>query len=147
MIQGFFNVIQKDLCCISRAVFKPLEEEKGEEQRVKSAAIRIFAALGMAYSLMLAISAFQAATAFGGIFLLASAVALYAISHDVFVIKINEDKGVVDQMKAIGQSVFSDLKDLFDGTKSLEDISRHPLTEGTFFRSLWDTMLPHFYAT
>lgn len=140
MIDNFFNVVQQDIAFLAN-YSEQSNESDDQQQKVSIVAMRMFAVVGMAFSVILGLRSFAAHTAMGGIFKLASAVALYTLSHDIFVMGVNSEKNPLDQFLSIGKGLWNDAKDLWQGHKNLDDVPRHPLSEGTFYRPMWDIVL------
>jgi hypothetical protein len=140
MINGFFSIVKQDIAFLTDYLDQP-NPSKAQQDKVNLVGMRMFAVLGMAVSVIAGVRSFAANTASSAIFRLASAVALYTISHDVFVIGLNSEKGVLDQVVATGKGLWDDIKDLWHGRKTFDDVPRHPLSEGTFYRPVWDILL------
>jgi hypothetical protein len=136
MIPDFVNTVQKDVICIYEYTQSDKHTED-QDQRVCLAALRMIAAFGMAVATVVGITACTA-TPVGSIFILATAVALYAVSHDAFVMAVNAEKKAFSQVTAVAQGIIKDFADVFMGNKSVNDAPRHPITAGTLFRPLWD---------
>ncbi len=145
MIQNFFNTVQKDLMRL--AEYTAIEHPtKDQEQRVGAAALRTIAVCGMAFAAIIGVAAFTATTPLGAILTLATAVTLYAISHDVFVIGLNTEKGMVGQVIGLGKGLIEDFADMWNGDRNIDDAPRHFLTEGTFLRPVWDVAFATLHA-
>lgn len=86
MIYSFFSLLQQDMRYIKWYIN---DRSYNDNERVGIAALRILAAFGMGLSVVTAITAFKAATLGGTIFRLAFVVALYVVSHDLFMIGTN----------------------------------------------------------
>lgn len=139
MINNFFNIVGQDIAFLADYAEQP-HPNQAQQDKVKLVAMRLFAALGIAVSIVQGIRSFAAKTAVGTIFKLATAVALYTFSHDVFVIGVNSEKDVLDQLGAAGRGLWNDAKDFWCGKKTVDDALRHPWSEGTFYRPLWDSL-------
>lgn len=116
MIQGFVNTVQQDFFCIKDYFMSDVDTP--EVNKVKNAAIRLFMTLGMAYSIGLGIKSFTAEAAVEGILKLASAVAIYILTHDIFVISRNCESDDVALAKVAPEA--------------------EVYTEGTLCPSLWN---------
>jgi hypothetical protein len=140
MIHGFFDIVQQDIAYLRNFTAEIQKKDQKEEvaSKVNIAAGRCFMASIMALSVMMGLFAFRASTAIDGLLKLATAVSFYVLSHDVFVMLTNSEKGPLGQALAVGQGILADLQDLWNGNKTLEDVPRHYLTQGTFLRPMWD---------
>lgn len=141
MIPNFLNIVQQDMTCISNYLTKLSPANKEQDEKASKAALRMLAVLGMALAGASLVGAFTATTAGIALSKLAMAVVFYVFSHDVFVMLVNSEKGVVDTAWSIGKGLVADAVDFLSGEKSLEDGLRHPLAEGTLLRPLWDKVL------
>jgi hypothetical protein len=137
MINDFCNIVQQDIANIGQFIRKPEKSSKEQDEKVAKAAIRMLTILGMALALSSGIGALTT-LGVGSLFKLASAGLIFAICHDMFVITANSEKGVVQQLAAVGKGFFADLNDLVTGNKTLNSAPRHPLTDGTILRPFWD---------
>lgn len=146
MIQGFVGTLQQDFqvitsCFRNRSKDGKIALDDKQAGRVGMAAVRAFAVLGMALSAVVALGAFSATTAIGALFHLAVAAALYAVSHDVFIMARNSEKGLLSLAFPVGAGLINDLKDWWQGRKTENDPFRHPLSDGTLLRPMWDQVL------
>jgi hypothetical protein len=142
MIQGFSDIIQQDIATIQTYFKEKGAVDEEQQRKITLVTIRMFAVLGMAASALMGLRAFTVtASTLGALFKLGVAVAFYALNHDVFVMTKNSEKGLLDQAVAAGKGLFADFKDLIQGDKDVDDAPRHHLTEGTFYRPLWDAAI------
>lgn len=121
-------------------------QNRARTEEVTRAAARMIAVIAMAYSALTALTflPFLASDPVGVIYTVAIKVLFCAIAYDVFTMLKNKSDqevpltGSLRKAAAKISSGVKDLKDLATGEKSLDDESRHHLTEGTFLRRLWD---------
>lgn len=140
MIEGFGTLIQHD----GIQVAKYLAGNDMQEQKVYLSGVRVLSALGMVIGGLITISAIPTffANPVGAVIIAAAGAAIYAASHDVFVMAKNQtvqEANKYQKGKAGVMGFVKDVIDLANGQKDLDDAPRNPITEGTFFRPLWDT--------
>jgi len=138
MINGFFKVVQDDVTLLSNAFMDKLPKTRANEVKITTAALRVFAALGMAFA---AYQGFIALTLGLGLVKVAAAAGLFTVSHDLFVYLMNKEKDLTSTVLAGGRGLLADISDLWNGTKDDQSAPRHPHTEGTFLRPIWDAVL------
>jgi DUF1365 family protein len=98
-----------------------------QNKKIKYAVIRIFAALGVAFSAMFAFKACVAATLIGTTFNIIKAFVVYNASKDIFQIMNNLEIG-----KALVMEAWTKAKNTFTGRND------NWITTGTAFRPIWD---------
>lgn len=150
MIPGFFTDIQRDVVLVIDRCTGKIKSDQEQDKRVALAALRIIAAIGMAVAVLLTVSAvaYLPFAPAGSIVQGAFGLMLYATCHDIYIMSknISEQMNTVNKAVAIGTSILSDIKDLWNGKKDINDSPRHPMTENTFFRPLWDAAIARLAA-
>jgi len=145
MINGFFNTVQTDAVLVLNHFKGKLDANQEQDQKVALAAVRLIASLGMLLGGLTVLTAapYLAAAPVGALLKMALGAGMYALSHDAFVMAQN-----TSDQQHVGKVVFAgvkgfihDIKDLLDGKKGVNDAARHPVTENTFFRPLWDEII------
>lgn len=137
MINGFFKIVPNDIAYLSNMWGKQQSGKdliEKEKLRVGCAAMRVFAALGMAFSFLKGTHAVLG----NHLSKTVICVGLYAFTHDIFVISLNVEKAHLNKAVLIVKAIWRDVTGFFGGTKDDKDAPSHPYTEGTFFRSAWD---------
>lgn len=135
MINNFFKIVPADIAYLSKG--KPANKVLSDQEKFKitHAAIRVFAALGMALSLLKGTHAVLG-NSLSKVIVYAG---LYAVAHDVFVISLNSEKSPLQKVALVGQAIWNDVQDFIGGKKGEKDAPSHPLTQGTFFKPMWDS--------
>ncbi len=151
MIQYFGNMVQQDGIQLYKYFNNSSQySDDAANKKVYLAGVRVLSALGMVIGGFIAISSlphflFNPLGAAGQV---ALGLALFALSHDVFVMAKNETEQDANPAQKVAANVLGLVKDVIDlakGQKDINDAPRQPITEGTFFRPLWDkTNLPEF---
>lgn len=145
MIQNFSTILQKDVLLVIDDISgkRPKGVDKKEQDiKVGHAALRIFGALAMAVGIIFAVGAlpYFAAAPVGALLKMAFGASIYALGHDIFVMS----KNITDQMKPAkaavetAKSFISNIFSYVTGEKDIDDAPSQPVTNGTFFRPLWD---------
>ena len=104
-----------------------------QNEKIKHAVIRIFAALGVAFSGVIAFKACVAATWIGTTFKIIRAFVVYNVSKDIFQIANNREMGKAQVMEA-----WTSMKNAIMGTND------NWVTTGTAFRPVWDKIIEVF---
>lgn len=144
MISNITTIIQEDLVTMVDFCRDKLSDQ--EKPKACYAAIRIIASFGMAYGAYIAVAALSAGTPAGVLVGLVKAGLMYAAAHDVFVIaKRTEDhQNPVKRVLDIGANFFGQTKDALKAAwngRQVNGAVAHPLTQGTFYRPLWNALL------
>lgn len=135
MIHNYVETMAQDLALLLAAVDVPCYS-KGEQEKVKHAALRVFASFGMAFSVAKGVQAVVSESGFN-LSKLSRAVGLYALSHDVFVVSQNTEKGMWGDARAGFTFAFNRSKEAMSGRKNGFPPTPHPFAEGTFCNPLW----------
>lgn len=130
MISGFITTVKQDI----NRVYHLTPKSQAEEKQLQHSYIRLFATLGMTLSTLSALSALKADSLSGA---LVAGIAT-ALSHDIFVISVNDEKTIGNKLGAGVRSLVDFAIDRFKGK---ETVLAHPCTEGTLLRPLWDQLI------
>lgn len=147
MISGFCEIVKSDVQFVIDALSRNSSnvrqaQRQEQEEKAHLVGLRIIGAVGMGLCAFVGIRAFIAQTATGALLQLATATVAYAFFHDLFVIGVNKDKGLLNQLGSIGTSLWKYGEDVYNGKKKLgKDLLYHPQAEGTFYRPIWDKLL------
>ncbi len=144
MIPNITTIVQEDLVTMVNFCRDKLADQ--EKPKACYAAIRIIASFGMVYGAYLAVAALSAGNPAGVLVGLVKAGLMYAAAHDVFVIaKGTEDhQNPVHHVINIAANFFGQAKDALKAVwngRQVNGAAAHPLTQGTFFRPLWNALL------
>lgn len=143
MINNFFTTFSQDFNTIKDYLSHVNNAQL--DDKVKLAALRMFAILGMVAVVASGIDAVVVAMSMTKrIFMLAFAAGLYCVSHDIFVIARNVQLPFTNIMATVGSNFINDVFDHVSGKKQITSVNslRHPHGKGTFFQSLiWDKIL------
>lgn len=142
MIHNISTIVQEDIVKIAKFCAGKLPDQ--DAAKAYYSAIRTLAAFGMVYGAYVAVAALSKSPsgAFVGVI---KGLALYAASHDIFVMaKRTEDhQNAVHYVIAIAKSFFGQaktaLKDAWNAHQANGLVVR-PLTDGTFYRPLWNAI-------
>lgn len=142
MIPNISTIVQEDIVKIAKFCAGKLPDR--DAAKAYYSAIRTLAAFGMAYGVYVAVAALSKSPtgAFVGV---VKGLALYAVSHDIFVMakRTEDQQNVINRAIAIARSFFgqakSALKDAWDAHQANGLVVR-PLTDGTFYRPLWNAI-------
>lgn len=131
MIYHFIQTIPEDTHILSQWIKgESVSEDDGkdQQQKVHVAALRMLACLGMAFGALWGVSLF---TFVLSVFLtilwrLSTAVGMYAISHDVFIMcqNVSQEPQLLSLFRERGQ-------------EEVEDQLLHQLTDGTLIQPFW----------
>lgn len=145
MINNFFHTVQEDSILVYKSLTSNTTQTQEQERKVSLASLRLIASVGMLLGGLITLAAFPslAVAPLGTLFKMAIGAAIYAAGHDVFVMAKNasDQQSPVKGAVAGFKSGVMDLFDLAQGKKSGKDALRHPITEDTIFRPLWDEAL------
>lgn len=135
MINGFFEIITEDFIKLSNMQGKSADSLSDQEKsKIAHAAMRVLAGLGMVFSALKGVQAFLG----NHLFKVILYSALYAVTHDIFLISLNSEKALLGKVVLEIKALWNYFTEMCSGKKSSEDAPSHPYTEGTFFRTMWD---------
>jgi hypothetical protein len=149
MIQNFSTIIQQDVVRIFNFATNKLPHDREQIEKVTLASLRVLGAALMGLGVLAAASAIAASTPVGAVLILATAVSVFALGHDIFVMSKNESeqRNPIQWIKKGVKGFVNDFADLVQGKKDQNDAFRKPNTEGTFLRPIWDaTPIPHLIS-
>ncbi|MFI0435937.1 MAG: hypothetical protein ACH350_09510 [Parachlamydiaceae bacterium] len=138
-IHRFFQVVKQDWQLAAKffadelIVVTPADKEK-----LVRAQLRIAIAAGMVFA---AISCFAALSTGAGVIPVATRAVEFALFHDGFVYMVNLDRGVLATITLVGNTMLSNLQEMWSGSKTKKSVPHHPDTTGTYFRPIWDALL------
>jgi hypothetical protein len=142
MIYGIFQIIQDDAKVLAHwAKGEEIEDinEEEQQQRIQVAASRMLAFVGMAFGSLWALSLLTFVITIPAkiILKLATAIGIYALAHDIFVMSQNANQ------QEFQQGVKSRLMGLFRGQEELEEDRASQFTHGTFLQPGWMWLYAH----
>ncbi len=134
MIYGFVQVIKEDISLLSHWIRGQEIPNAGNDAvlRIQTAALRVLASLGMLWGALWGISilVFVATIPLQAILKLATAVGLYALGHDIFVMIQNASQRHLMQELRAGWA-------FMHGFHALEEERARQFTNGTFLQPMW----------
>lgn len=141
MIYGLLHTIQEDAVVLAHWIGGKNVSEGGEDQqeRVQIAASRMLAFIGMAFGSLwtLSLLTFVVTLPAKIVMKLATAVGVYALAHDIFIMSQNASQ------QTFRESVSSRLMGLFRGQEALEEERAEQFTHGTFLQPFWMWIYAH----
>ena len=148
MIQNFSTIVQQDIGRLIEYAGQKTKLDEAQQEKMGLATMRVFAAMGMVLGGILALAAVKVlvvSSVVGGAFGGGIAAIIYTLSHDIFVLAQNESAQEAAGKQILGwKALCEDAYAKFTGTKQPDDAPHFPLTEGTFYRPLWDKAIESF---
>ena len=142
MIAGFSKIVQDDMRLLVDTIKGNWPNHENHDKKVGLAAARMFALLGMAFSILGGCIALRktSTSLAGAAFIAAMSAGLFALSHDGFVMAKNSSEQMNFFNRVVNKvaAVVHDMKDIMNGNKDLQDVPRQAITQDTLLRPLWD---------
>jgi uncharacterized membrane protein YqjE len=142
VIYGLLHTIREDASAIVYYMQNkdiPGIGEEDQEQRIQVAALRMLTFVGMVFGSLwtLSLLTFEATIPLTTLFKLATAIGIYALAHDTFVMSQNAYR------ESARYPFQTKLMELFRQHESLEEDQAEQFTHGTLLQPLW----MYFYSS
>lgn len=136
MIHGFMQTMQIEASLMVNWVKgQAVLEHEGEDrqERIQTAAFRMLAGIGMVFGALWSLSVLSSVASFSLhlVLKLATAVSLYALAHDVFIMCQNYSH------QSVKQEIKEGLLRFFRGVGVQQEEHAQQLTHGTFLQPIW----------